>query len=429
LFGSNPLGYHAATLLIHVINVMLVFRAAKTLLRHSPGAFMAALFYACAVLVHSEALYFVAVVNELLMTAFLLLSFWMFLRWRQGQSGRGALVISLFSFGLALLCKESSVTYPAILFVYQVLAPREAARGVRGRIGSSVRATWPFWVLGLSFVGLRLPAIVAALGSGSSRYEYTFGLWVLTKYYWGLKWLFEVFLAPLQRLTSTLPDAIPVDRLLAVAVALGAAAGLAYYAWGLVRYRRAVPGWAPVVLGLVWYFVTPLSVIFSQPFAAYFFMVPGFGIHLAAGRLTDWVGARVESLARGGRVAFFGVLTLVSLVSALWQSRLYTQDPQWIAQQGRLSREVVNWMARQSLDYAHAQQVYLVGFPSDLFAMGGEAARSADTLELYLGHRLAVTQISTMKELPGATCAGSLVFAYDADELMRLIQLPGCEAT
>jgi hypothetical protein len=426
LFGSDAFGYHLITLLIHVVNVLLVYRVAKTILHNSGGAFATALFYTSAVLVHFEALYHISVVNELGMTTGLLLSFWCYLRWRQPQGGWSRLALSISAFAVALLCKEASVVYPAMLAGYELLFPVQAQAGVRGRMRQALWATWPFWLVSLGFAGLRLPAIAGAVG-GNNRYEFTFGLWVLPKYFWGIKWLFEVYLAPLQRLTARLPASIPVDGLFGATVALLATAGLAYFTWGFLRQKRAITSLAPVVFGVFWFAVMPLSIIFARPFAAYFFMTPGIGVDLAAGSVIDRFSTRLEALVRGGRLTFYAVLTSVSLILAAWQSQSYVRNPSWMAQQGRLSRAVITWMAQQDLDYSHIQRVYFVGFPSALFATDGEPTRSADALELYLGMHPTVVQLTTFGEVPAGECAQTLVLAYDADTLVRQLQPTGCE--
>jgi hypothetical protein len=242
-------------------------------------------------------------------------------------------------------------------------------------------------------------------------------------------WVFEVFLAPLLRLTAALPETIPVDKIFGGIVGLLVLTWLGYFAWGFVRQRRGMAGWAPVMFGGIWYVVMPLSIIFAQPFAAYLFMAPAFGIHLAAGHLTDQFSTRVEALVRGGRVALYAALTVFILLSAGRQSQFYARDPQWLGQKGRLSAEVIKWMAEADLNYQHVKQVYFVGFPTELFAAEGEAERSADALELYLGFHPTVTQIATVDELLPVECAGTLILAYDASTVVQRMQPPGCEVS
>ena len=98
----TPFVYHAASLLLHVANTLLVFGIGLSWPRIRPAAFWCAAFFAVAE-GHQEAIMWFAAISELLQFLFGAGSLLALLR--------GRVVISAACFGLALLSKESAVIW------------------------------------------------------------------------------------------------------------------------------------------------------------------------------------------------------------------------------------------------------------------------------------------------------------------------------
>jgi protein O-mannosyl-transferase len=106
--STNPVGYHAVNLLLHVAIVCLLFQVLRELIP-AEAAFLAALFFAIHP-IQSEAVAYVFARSTLLATFFSLLC------WRSWRKDHAALAVVWF--GAALLCKEECVTVPFVLLLF-----------------------------------------------------------------------------------------------------------------------------------------------------------------------------------------------------------------------------------------------------------------------------------------------------------------------
>jgi protein O-mannosyl-transferase len=109
--GSNPVGFHAVNLLLHVAVVCLLFDVLQDLIPRE-GAFLAAMLFAIHP-IQCEAVAYIFARGTLLATLFCLLC------WRSWRTGRVSLAVAWF--GAALLSKEECVTFP---FVLLLIGPR-----------------------------------------------------------------------------------------------------------------------------------------------------------------------------------------------------------------------------------------------------------------------------------------------------------------
>ena len=139
LWGFEPLGYHVINVLLHAVNVLLVWR----LLRRFavPGAWVAAAVFAVHPL-HVESVAWVIERKDVLSGLFYLTSFLAYVRFTDhGRPGRYALGLGLFAAGL--LSKTVVVTLPAALLIWHWWQ--------RGRIArSDLLRTAPFFAVGLA---------------------------------------------------------------------------------------------------------------------------------------------------------------------------------------------------------------------------------------------------------------------------------------
>lgn len=109
-----PLPFHAASLLVHLVNVLLAFGLLRLLTRHDGAAFAGALLYA----VHPiqvESVAWLSELKDLLSGTFSLTALWLFLGWlRREERTPWRWALATVAFGLALLCKPNVVALPLI---------------------------------------------------------------------------------------------------------------------------------------------------------------------------------------------------------------------------------------------------------------------------------------------------------------------------
>jgi hypothetical protein len=150
LFHLNPLGYHAVALGAHLLITLLLY----VFLRQwaSPGAALAGSFVFG---FHATAFYVtydVSFLPDFSAALFTVIALVACVRWRKaarGQAGRQALAwlsMSLVSFLLALLSKESVVMLPVGLVAAEILCqePGGPSRWTAGYARSLLRTLWPY---------------------------------------------------------------------------------------------------------------------------------------------------------------------------------------------------------------------------------------------------------------------------------------------
>ena len=139
LWGFEPLGYHVVNVLLHAVNVLLVWR----LLRRFavPSAWVVAAVFAVHPL-HVESVAWIIERKDVLSGLFYLMSFLLYVRFTDhGKPGRYVLALGLFAAGL--LSKTVVVTLPAALLIWHWWQ--------RGRIArSDLLRTAPFFAVGLA---------------------------------------------------------------------------------------------------------------------------------------------------------------------------------------------------------------------------------------------------------------------------------------
>lgn len=141
-FGLNPLAYHLDNVLLHLVNVTLVFFLIKKLFRRSDIAACAALLFGIHPL-QVEAVVWITARKDLLFTAFYLSAL---LSYTQAltTSLRRYEWLTVFLFLAALLSKEMAVSFPLVLLLLDYF--------YKGRVTvKDIFQKIPFWALSLGF--------------------------------------------------------------------------------------------------------------------------------------------------------------------------------------------------------------------------------------------------------------------------------------
>ncbi len=115
---DNPILAHGLSMLIHLGTVLTLWLCFKLLVKDRLAAFAGALFFAVFPSNHT-AIYWFTAVGDLLTTLFAALSTFFFLKHGQNPD-RKYVFFSLMFFAISLLCKEMSLTLPAILLLVSI---------------------------------------------------------------------------------------------------------------------------------------------------------------------------------------------------------------------------------------------------------------------------------------------------------------------
>jgi tetratricopeptide (TPR) repeat protein len=302
-------GFRITNLLIHALNGWLVFLLARGLL----GSPMAALASAVVYVVHpaqTEAVVSIVGRSELLAAGFL---FAAWLAFRKGHTGLAAL-----AYLLAVLAKESAITFPAIALIDLAFNS-----GIR----KTLQSWWRFAILGATGIGyLALRAsVLGGLGIPASG-QYLEGSLTLAQ-----RWMtsgrvfleyFRLLVAPIRISSDYDFNSIPLatvrdwDAWLGLALVAGAmAVGL----WS-IRRRPALG------LGIFFFFVALLPVSnWIMPIALLmaerFLYTPIFGFALLAGMM--WAGIQEQNPRRVIAAGFVTVAALLCIShNYVWQDTL-----------------------------------------------------------------------------------------------------------
>ena len=155
IWGLHPFGYHLTNTLLHVLNAFLIFLIIAFLIKKKTVALLVSLLF----LIHplqTEAITPVAGRADPLFVFFLLLSFWLFIKFQNLTQKKFILLSSLF-FILSLLSKEIAIVLPALLILYLVcFKERKINWSSIKKIAISI---WPFLLIALIYFILRLTVL------------------------------------------------------------------------------------------------------------------------------------------------------------------------------------------------------------------------------------------------------------------------------
>lgn len=163
LFGSVLPWWHLTSLLLHLGVTFLVYKLGLKMLQEPWAAALAALLFAFHP-IHAESVSYISSSTDLLVTLFLLISFFAYARFREQSASLGYLGFALFASALAILSKETGAMFPWILVAYEVL--RETPSGTRL---DWKRYVWtlPFFGVVAAYVGVRTLLFGHNLGQSS----------------------------------------------------------------------------------------------------------------------------------------------------------------------------------------------------------------------------------------------------------------------
>jgi protein O-mannosyl-transferase len=167
LFGTAPWGWHLVNVLVHVMVTFLVFIVCRELTGRGRLSSIAAALFAVHP-VHAESIAWVSGVTDPLMSVFLLLSFYFYLRHRATHRRYFlALMAALYFF--ALLSKESAIALP-VFVVYCEMFYFSESDALAKRFSRAALLSALFALPTLAYMAMRYQSLGTSLAATDDRY-------------------------------------------------------------------------------------------------------------------------------------------------------------------------------------------------------------------------------------------------------------------
>jgi len=168
-FGTDPLGWHMSSLLLHLGNVVLLYLLALRFTRERFSALAASLVFGLHP-VQVENVVWASCSTELLGSFLALAAMLCYLRSLEAASRRSALLAaSVFLYALATMTKETAIILPAIVFLHEWLGRPATSAQVPPRTRgaaffASLAESLPFGVAAVGYLAARV-AVLGGLGT------------------------------------------------------------------------------------------------------------------------------------------------------------------------------------------------------------------------------------------------------------------------
>lgn len=306
----KPAGYHLTNVLLHLLNVFLVFSLTQRLFRSSYiSYFIAAMFglnpvgTACVTYISGRA--------DILVTMFMLLSIMFHVRY--GRNARPVnMVLSVAAYLFAVFSKETAIlVLPALLFIHNMIF---------NRAGAFRAKNYAAYVLPLAvYIPMRLDALRGLTGKATQLAGLAAGPRILTS----LKALFmnvRIILFPYDlhfgRTTSVEYSVFSSAETMLTVVGL-LAVGYALYSTYQKWKRDAKTGHAMACFGGLWFLVAMAPTINIIPLTVFladnWLYFPGIGVYMVIGAGLNGVWVRLHGGGKTLQKVFAGIICLILL--------------------------------------------------------------------------------------------------------------------
>jgi len=277
-FGYAPKPFFAASILLHVLCVLLVYALGVWAEFGFAASFWAAGFFAVYE-GHQEAIMWPSGNSELLVFLFGMSAWVCWMKWLRGPSGGAAwFAAAMAAFALALFSKESAWIVPLLMLM--------AALADRSRLRRALAGVLPFFAMAVVYAGWIWISRVAQPGYSDIRFSLD-SPWpvVIARSFWRMMFAWGIVAA-------------------------------AILAWigGPEGRRKIAIAWAWMILGIL-----PYS------FLTYSMELPSRSTYLASAGLALLAGAAIEELWRNRRPALaatLAALMLLANVEILWVKKM-----------------------------------------------------------------------------------------------------------
>ncbi|MEP9410070.1 MAG: tetratricopeptide repeat protein [Candidatus Brocadia sp.] len=138
LWGLKPAGYHLTNIIIHTLNVYLIYCMTFRLLYSRTTAFISCLIFAIHP-IFTEAVNAVSYREDLLSATFFLTAFILFLKFNRSTCRRNFIIcyaFSLIAYLFAMLSKEMAITLPFLIIVCDLIFQKDTTLNIHNAIES-----------------------------------------------------------------------------------------------------------------------------------------------------------------------------------------------------------------------------------------------------------------------------------------------------
>jgi tetratricopeptide (TPR) repeat protein len=335
LWGRTPFGFHLTNLLLHLLNITLVYvlawrisddrrlRGLEGADQPGPGvvAFSAAVLFAVHPMM-TEAVGYVAARAEVLCATLFLLAVLAMRRWMI-RGGVVWLVLSIGAWLLALASKETAVMFPFVILAYDRLVCPGTAKDRQWRL---LHVHLPFYILGALVAATRLAVFSRAENVGGIRVVWSF---ILAEIDVMRRYLLELLVV--EPNSQAIFHSVPLVSLFTWA-GLVAISTLGLVIWLIVvLYRARRPA---ASFGLLWFLLLLVPsgalVVFDkgEPMAEHRVYLASIGLFITLATALAWLAVRFGATRPFLRTAFrltvaLGVLSLAGhsvIRNAIWSS-------------------------------------------------------------------------------------------------------------
>jgi tetratricopeptide (TPR) repeat protein len=285
IFKLNPLGYHLFSLIIHILNVLLVYGLMNAIQKNKITSLTAALLFACHPVL-TEAVNCISFNEDLLATLFFLLAFVLYLKPGAEKTAVKTFrqALSLLSFLCGLLAKEMAATLPAVILLYDLTLRETTARRVSLKfviavIKDRIYIYGGYVLVGLFYLWLRFWALYSPAASVKNSYGSLFEhiIYLPDLIFNYLKIVFLPLHLSADYVFSYPQHFFEARNLVAYVIVIGSV-GVSF-----LIYRRS----KEIAFGIWWFLIT-LSPVYNliqifNPLADRYFYLPTVGFCMAAG--------------------------------------------------------------------------------------------------------------------------------------------------
>jgi protein O-mannosyl-transferase len=316
LWGPKPFGFHVTNVLLHMVNVALLFVLAQRSGAGDLGAFATAALFSVHPMM-TEAVGYISGRSEVLCATFFMLALLSGRRWLTDQHAKPRAALGLLTVALwfaALTAKESAAIFPLVLLSYDWLAHAGDAAGRRRRL-KTMHLPLIGCAVAAGIVRLIVFARIEYAGQVSIRWDYALlELDVVRRY----------IMLMINPSDQTIFHAVAAVGLLDARTLLGAVA-VAAMLFAIWRLRRTEPA---ASLGVLWFLLAllPSSAMIlldqGEPMAEHRVYLGSCGLFLAAGFAIRWlhhVSPGSGRLVQAGLgIVVLSLATMTVVRNAVW---------------------------------------------------------------------------------------------------------------
>jgi len=311
-FGLNATGYHVIDLLLHLVNVLLVFYTVFYLSNKTIVALIACLFFGIHPM-HVESVAWASELKDLLYSFFFLASYIFYLKYVKDQNKK-FYFFSLLLFLCSLLSKGMAVSLPVVLLLTDYFKGRKI-------IKQTVIEKLPFFLLAIIF-GIVAVYAQKSLGATEST-VFQFSQRIIFAGYAFITYLIKL-LIPLN-LSSYYPYPIKVGGIIPAQyyIYLVIVLGLVIYIFYFHRHSKKII-FGTAFFTVTIFFVLQLFPVGDTVMADRYCYIPSIGIFYLAGEGFYWLWSKnrksVSVILTGAFIIFFSVQTYARC--RIWENGL-----------------------------------------------------------------------------------------------------------